>query len=166
MNWTLENIIKECERLSSIKKDTFSIPVSLNGRLSKTLGRVHHSQNNITGVLTPTKMEFSKKFLEIASDEEVKKVIAHEWAHYYLTKTTKENHGHDAMFNALSSEMGGNTGTSIKIENFRETYKYTVYCSDCGKVVGGYARAGKTVKNPHLFKTNCCGATLRIEQNY
>lgn len=166
MKWTLENIIKECERLSAIKEDTFSIPVLLNGRLSKTLGRVHFTQSNINGELSPLKMEFSKKFLEIGSNEEIKKVIAHEWAHYYLTKTTKENHGHDNAFNRLSAEMGGNTGTSLEIENFKETYKYIAYCEECGAMAGGYARAGKVVKTPYLYKSRCCGANLRVEQKY
>lgn len=167
MKWCLNMIIEECERLSALKNDTFSIPVALNGRLTATLGRVKHTVNTSTQECTPTLMEFSKKLIEHGTDEDIKKVIAHEWAHYYLGKTTKQQHGHDAVFNALSVEMGGNPGTSTIIEGYKDVkYKYETICSCCGKKTGGYTRACKTTKFPELYHSNCCNSPIRVIQNW
>ena len=165
MAWTLNQIQKELERISISQNDTFSIPVSLNGRLTKTLGRVVYKKNTLTGKCVLTKMEFSKNFMANGVDEEVKSVIAHEWAHYYVTKTREEDHDHDAVFMNCAESVGGHTGRYIKVSEGSNLYKYTVYCTKCGKVVGHCDRAGKTVKEPHLYKSSCCGASIRIEQN-
>lgn len=167
MKWNLEMIKAELDRLSEIKGDTFSIPVSLNGRLTSTLGRVMGTKNTLTNVCTVEKMEFSKKLLEHGTDEDIERVIKHEWCHYYLMKTTQENHGHNAKFNALAIEMGGNPGTSTVIEGYRDVKsKYETFCTYCGKKTGSYSRAGKVVKETHLYKSGCCGSPLKIEQNW
>ena len=163
----LKMVIEICHELSQKKNDTFSIPVSVNGRLTKTLGRVIGTKNNYTGECIVEKMEISKKLLEHGTYEDIRRVVAHEWTHYYLMKTTKKDHGHDAMFNALSMEMGGNPGTSTVIEGYRDVKtKYEVFCTCCGKRVGQYSRAGAVVKTPENYKANCCGAALRVEQNW
>ena len=58
----LKDIKKKLNELSASRNDTFSIPVTINGRLTKTLGRVMHISKN--GVIYPTKMEFSRDMLE------------------------------------------------------------------------------------------------------
>ncbi len=167
MEWSLENIIQECNRLSSLKKDTFSIPVYLNNRLTKTLGRVVYIANKNKEITSIKCMEISTRFLTYGSYEEVKKVIAHEWSHYYLNKTTKVSHGHDSMFNRLAEEMGGNTGRSIEIKDLpKKEYKYNVYCSKCGELIAQYYRAGKFVQHPELAKSKCCNSSIIVKENH
>lgn len=73
--------------------DTYDCPIALNGRLSRTLGRVILGTER--GRVIPIKMEFSKEFLNTSTDASI---IGHEWAHYYVTKTTGINHKHDQEF--------------------------------------------------------------------
>ena len=76
--------------------DTYDCPIVLNGRLSRTLGRVIMNMDG--GRVKPVKMEFSKEFLNTSTDASIVSVIGHEWAHYYVTKTTGVNHKHDEEF--------------------------------------------------------------------
>lgn len=165
MSWNLDKIKNECESLSKSKNDVFSISIELNGRLKKTLGRVFFGQKP-TGEFYAKKMEFSKSFLEAATDEEIKQVIAHEWCHYYLLKSTKQNHGHDNVFNTLAREMGGNEGCYINLEKASNNYKYSVRCSECGEDLGGYYRAGFVVKNPEKCFCRKCNGKIEVIQNY
>lgn len=167
MKWNLEMVIEECKRLSDIKGDEFSIRVVVNGRLSTTLGRVLSTKNIVTGACTAKQMEISKKLLDFGTDNDIKKVIAHEWCHYYLTKTTEEFHGHNKLFKELCSEMGGTTGTSTVIEGYKDIkHKYETYCSCCGNMVGTYSRAGNTIKNPENYQSSCCNAPIVVIQNW
>ena len=167
ISMTLNQIKAELNRLSSLVGDDFNIEVSINGRLTRTLGRVTMFGSKANGY-DPIKMEFSRQLLETATDESILEFARHEWAHYYLTKTTRENHGHNAEFKALCQRVGGGDGkTSTKVERTVDvTNKYDVFCTCCGKLVGGYSRAGKTVKQPELFQSGCCQASLKVIQNF
>ena len=104
--WSVEDIIKECERLSSLVGDTFDLQVAINGRLTRTLGRVCTLVNTRTGYVTLQRMEFARQLLETASDESIKGIIGHEWCHYIIAKTTHERHGHDALFKSWCARVG------------------------------------------------------------
>ena len=164
----LSEIVKELERLSNMVGDEFDIPVRINGRLTRTLGRViAHKRGN---VCTNDSMEFSRQFLETSTEESIKKVIAHEWAHYYLTKTTGENHGHDAEFKRVCKMIGceaDQTETTVERTVSEESlYKYIVYCPNCG-IVGAYNRMCKTLQ--YLDECHCskCGSDkLHYVQNW
>ena len=158
--------IKEVLKSISLRHgDIFDIEVSINGRLTRTLGRV-----KMTGTKSnckPSSMEFSREMLETVSREDIMSVIRHEWAHYYITKTTHEDHGHDRMFKDLCDSIGCHGTTAIKVERTVEVKsKYSVYCADCGKLVVEYSRKCKTVDHPELYTSKCCNAKLRVEKNY
>jgi len=160
----LQEIKSKLEALSAAKNDTFSIEVSINGRLTKTLGRVMHTKKG--NVVTPYKMEFSKQMLETVIESDINDIIGHEWAHYYITKTTGVNHNHDAEFKALCAEIGCFGTTSIEVTRTVEIrHKYELYCSSCFKRVAVYDRKCKTVTNCSYFKSNCCGAPLILQDN-
>ena len=160
----LKDIKKRLNELSASRNDTFSIPVSINGRLTRTLGRVMHA--SIDGVTYPTSMEFSRNMLETVVERDIESVIAHEWAHYYITKMTGKNHGHDADFKALCAEIGCCGTTSVKVERTVERKsKYMLYCKECGQLVAEYSRKCKTVDTYELYTSKCCNAGLRLENN-
>lgn len=168
MEWTLKEVKAELNRLSKEHNDVFSIPVTINGRLTRTLGRVFHRGSDANG-FEPTRMEFSKQFLETSSGKSVVDVIGHEWCHYYITKTTRENQGHNAAFKALCSTLGVNGETTTKVERTIEVAdKYDVFCSCCGKKIGGFSRMCKTVtivKNG-LATSKCCNKKATLVQNW
>ena len=76
--------------------------ISINPRLSTTLGRVKYRANPIY----PYAIEFSKNFIENNTDEDIHEVIMHECAHAIVTVRTKEKHGHDKYFKAVCAELG------------------------------------------------------------
>lgn len=158
--------IKEILReLSACRGDVFDIEVSINGRLSRTLGRVKSVGTKTN--CKPVAMEFSRSMLETVEKEDIMSVIKHEWAHYYITKTTNVDHGHDAAFKALCAEIECHGTTTIKVTRTVDVVsKYSVYCETCGKLVGEYSRQGKVVKNPSLFSSNCCKGGLKVVQNF
>lgn len=154
--WTKERVLAECIKISTSMEDAFDIPVLINGRITKTLGRVFSEFQS--GRYVPTRMEISKKLLETASDEDIIKVIKHEWAHYMVIKGTGEAHGHDSVFKAMCARIGcTNDGTTTHIEREEEAYKYTVICNTCKKTVGGYTRMCPTLRNIQDCWCKTCG---------
>lgn len=153
----LESIVKELRRLSEIKGDNFSASVKINARLSATLGRVVFTRECEVKAI-----EFSQKFLETGTEEEILAVVAHEWCHYYLLKVTKKDHNHNAVFNALAKEMGGAERRTMVVKTM--SLRYTVVCGGCGEVVANYQKAGNVVKSPEQYKSKCCGAKLLVNK--
>jgi predicted SprT family Zn-dependent metalloprotease len=160
--WSKERVIAECEKISISMNDNFNIPVLINGRLVKTLGRVYSEFQ--CGKYAPTRMEISKVLLETASDADIIKVIQHEWAHYMVIKNTGEPHGHDKVFKAMCARIGcTNDGTSTDIEREEGVYKYTVICNTCKKTIGGYTRMCPTLRN---IKNCWCKTCGRFDLSY
>lgn len=157
MEWTVERIKTELDRLSLSKDDIFDIPVTINGRLSKVLAKVSHLPKD--GKYYPAKMDFSKRILE-CTDENILKVIAHEWSHYWITKCTGVLCGHDEIFEKVAIEMGGFPSAFISIPEIPQNrYKYNVYCDKCKKLIMRYKRKGKFLKmmdNGSDLKSLCC----------
>lgn len=153
--WTVEDIKARCEELSNMVGDTFDCPVRINGRLTRTLGRVDSIKRN--GRWYNEMLQISKQLIETSTDESIKSVIDHEWCHYYVTKSTGESHGHDAVFKATCARIGcTNDGTKTHVDRTvaeSSIYKYQVYCGTCDEFIAGYSRMNATLKN---LKTCTC----------
>ena len=167
--YDIDKIKARCEELSAAVSDTFDIPVQLNGRLTRTLGRVHQEKRGEKW--HSVKMEISKALLATATDESVRSVIDHEWAHYYVTKLTGESHGHDAEFKKVCAMIGcSNNGVVTRVERTvadSAMYKYVVRCNSCGKEIGYYTRMCNTLKNlDHCSCKLCGGESLSLVQNW
>ena len=136
--------------------------ISINPRLSTTLGRVKYRANPIY----PYAIEFSKNFIENNTDEDIHEVIMHECAHAIVTVRTKEKHGHDKYFKAVCAELGTTNDkmyfNSDNKEPQEQVYKYQIYCKDCGKLVASYKRKGKVIKNLSFYKCSLCGGELKM----
>ena len=74
--WTVEDIKARCEELSNMVGDTFDCPVRINGRLTRTLGRVDSIKRN--GRWYNEMLQISKQLIETSTDESIKSVIDHE----------------------------------------------------------------------------------------
>ena len=147
--------------------DYANIEVSINKRLTKTLGRCIYHQSG--SYIYPVKLEFSAQFLETATEKCIIDVIYHEVAHALVTLETGEKHGHDAVFKAMCRKIGtNNDGVSTKVErtvSMKQIYKYFVICNQCKQTVGEYHKAGKVVQHPECY-TCRCGGSLRVVQDY
>ena len=170
MAYNLERVTKEFNAVCEKAGTPCKVPVTINGRLSRTLGRVCYTVNS-TGYAKSTKVEFSRQLLETSTDESIRDVILHEAAHYILTERTHEEHGHDSMFKKVCAEIGTtNDKTTTKVERTvaeESLYKYIVYCPTCKKVVGGYRRMCKTLQNLDNCYCNLCKKDgLIMKQNW
>ena len=76
MSYDLNRIKMEMKEVCRKANVEFNIPVKLNGKLTRTLGRVHQEYHN--GICEPVSVEFSKQLLETASDKSIHDVILHE----------------------------------------------------------------------------------------
>ena len=167
--WTEERIIAECKRISIVVNDNFDIPVIINSRIVRTLGRVY--MDWVGGKYVPTKMEISKTLLETGTDNDILSVIQHEWVHYYVTKDTGEDHGHDRLFKAVCARIGcDNDCAKANLESASErkaAYKYTLYCNTCKENISGYTRMCPTLRNLSACRCKKCGTyNLSYFQNW
>lgn len=167
--WTVERIEKLCIEYCGRCNVEFTSPVVINGRLKTTLGRCFYTRT--AAGLVGSKIEISRQLLETATEQCVLDVIAHECAHYVVTTITHENHGHDSLFKHYCEMIGTTNNTPVfhglqRTVSHEETYKYTLYCTKCGKFVGGRHRACAVTKRPHDCRTNCCDAPIKVYQNW
>ena len=165
--WTVKDIENECKRISAKVGDNFDLPIRVNGRLTRTLGRV--TSRRLNDVWYPEVMEISKQLLETATEESIKSVIAHEWCHYYVTKDTGEDHGHDRVFKAMCARIGcDNDGTKTKVERTVEVHsKYEVFCGTCNEVIANYARMSKNLQRLNECTCKRCNTSnLKLIQNW
>ena len=167
--YDIKRIEERCNKLSKKFGDTFDIPVILNGRLTRTLGRV--TQMQVGKKWQSTKMEISKALLATATDSSIESVIDHEWVHYYITKLTGEYHGHDSEFKRMCAMIGcSNDGTQTRVERTiseSAMYKYTVRCNSCNDDIAFYTRMCSTLKNINECYCKRCGSyNLSVKQNW
>lgn len=164
MAYTLERI--NAEIVGVCKKagfdDIIHIPVSLNSRLTSTLGRVRCINGR------PVSIEFSAKFIKNAKDNDIHEVILHECAHVIANVRDRKEHGHDNYFKQICAELGTDNDKCFyksekELTNTEPVYKYKVYCKDCGELIASYKRKGKTIKNLEFYRCSLCGGKLIVK---
>ena len=167
--WTIERVKNELEKLCAADHLVLDVPVEINGRLTRAMGRVKYNERS-DGFMLPTKIEFARNLLQGASDEDILQVIKHEYVHFYLiTNEPYEKHGHDVMFKAKCEEIGcTHSNSSQRVEGFaKEQTKYEVWCEDCEECIGTYSRMCKTLKEIKYCTCGRCGSDkLAVIQNW
>ena len=169
--WTIDRVIDELNKLAAADGlSNIDVPVIVNGRLTRTLGRVKYFGLGGDAYVAKS-IEFSKALLEEGTDNDIINVIKHEYVHYYLVETTHENHKHDALFKRKCAEIGcthDKTQNALEADyGEKEKFKYEVWCGDCVKCIGTYSRMCKTLKNIRYCKCkNCGGSNLTVQQNW
>ena len=169
MNWTVEALTEKCKEVCARADIPFTIPVQINGRLTRTLGRFMYTMNQKTELLTPVRIEFSRQLLQTATDASIISVIEHECAHYLVAVKTGVQHGHDKVFQAACALIGcTNDKPKTQVERtVAVRSKYEVWCDVCHEVVGEYARWCKTLENIDYCTCNRCKQSkLKVIQNW
>lgn len=146
MAYTLEKIKEEFSAACESVGVKLQHPISLNGRLSNTLGRVKYRVGVYDGEARPDCIEFSTKFVTNGADEDIHRVILHEAAHYIVTVQTKRKHGHDKVFKAMCARLGTDNDCAQTDLQLPIMKKYMIMCPTCNKTIGGYDRMCKTIK--------------------
>jgi predicted SprT family Zn-dependent metalloprotease len=167
--WTIDRLKEECQNLSNKFNDNFNVPITINNRLTTTLGRCRSRKIN-SEQFEPFELQFSKKFLEKSVDEDIISVIQHEWAHYYVTKITKEACGHNNRFKEICAAINCQNDQRVFkgiAPNSEKKFKYEVHCKNCKKVVAHYNRMCPTLRNIEYYQCSYCeGKELFFKQNW
>lgn len=169
MSYSIERVRKEFTTICNKAGVQVTSPIELNGRLTRTLGRVCMIKTN--NVVKNEKVEFSKQLLETTTDSTIESVIKHEAAHYIVTARTHEAHGHDSLFKAVCAEIGTDNDTpKTTVERTvaeDKIYKYFVKCNTCNQIVGKYHRKSRNLQNLSSCYCKTCGQhNLVLIQNY
>lgn len=164
----LRNLIKGFEEKTGVN---FTGELKINGRLTKALGRCKAilTQDTRTGEIirvNPIGIDINKKFLEIATSEEIIDVLAHEFAHYCTYKTVGE-HEHDTpAFKEYCEMLNTSHAPSMSIKN-KIRNKYDIYCTCCGEHLASKSTANAgAVKRAQDFRSACCHSPIRVEKNF
>jgi len=169
--YTIERIQEEIEQVCEKAEVPLIVPIVINGRLMRVLGRVCYVYDHYDEIV-PTKIEFSKQFLETTTDEDVREVILHETAHYIVAMRTGEKHGHDDLFRSICKEIGTSfnkceAGDLHRTVSDDKLYKYTIYCPNCKKIVGGKHRKCRVINEIEYYACNECKQhDLQVIQNW
>lgn len=160
---TEKDITEICSKICADAGYEFTIPVRINKRLTSTLGRVKYIVRG--GRCYNESMEFSYKFLDSSSLDDIMNVIKHECAHYLTTAETQEHHGHDQVFKAMCARIGCvNDKTFYTGGDLTDQYKYVITCQKCHK---NFTRSRKCKITEHPEDYQCkCGGPLYVVQNW
>ena len=168
MTWTIQEIKQYMQELAENIDLEFDTPVKINGRLTKTLGRVI-AEPVTFDLYKPEIIEFSRQFLETSTDDSIREIIKHEFCHWVVLVETGEIHHHDIVFKDMCRRVGCEADRpQAKIERIvsnDKLFKYTVKCENCDNEIH-YNRAGKVVKHPDWYGCGKCGGKLKVIQNW
>lgn len=166
----IRETIKECE----VKTGTnFGLEVFVNEKLTKVLGKATSRvvRDRYTGEINyvPIKIQISKKFIEIATEDELCDVVKHEYAHCYVYSKVGD-HTHDSKeFIECCKKMNTSPDSSYSTEQ-QMKLKYDVFCDCCKKRVGGFSKKGNVIKsidsNKARYTSSCCDSALTYIQNW
>lgn len=131
------------------------VPVILNGRFTRVLGRYHYREK---------KIELNKKYFVHGDDEDIKNTLIHELLHQ-VSGNMYQDYGHGKHWNMLADKVSQNTPYKITrlastdklegIPNLRKERKYIVRCSCCGSETK-YATRANAYKNPSAYYCGVC----------
>lgn len=159
----IEEVRKICRDTCKQYGYSLDVPVEVNGRLKRSLGRVRFEIKR--GKCYPERIEFSRDFLLADNEEQIRETIAHEMAHYFVLLDTRKDHGHDEVWKNWAVRLGARPKATTRWEATglpAKEFKYIAVCSRCGKIVGRYTRAGKVVKNPANYRSACCRESVKV----
>lgn len=145
-----------------------SCPVSINNRLTRTLGRAIFTRQG--GRWTSVRIEFSGSMIKNVTEASIMEVLLHEVAHVVANYRTGWNEGHNNIFKMVCHELGTyNDGCTTTLEyknNVKPTFRFEVLCPNCG-IIGKYQRMGKTLKVIDRCRCAKCGNNnLTLKENW
>lgn len=132
-----------------------NIPIVLNSRLSKSLGRCKFKDNQAYEI------DIQKQYFLTGKKEDIKNTICHELIHSATECATCKHKGMWAYYANIMNAHGYNIQicSNPEFKHKQATY-YEVYCPKCKKSMIK-TRASKMVKYPHLWMCIHCHVPLK-----
>ena len=137
--------------------DLDGIPVEISTKMKKTAGKVLAIQASDQVELIRYAYGAYKKW----GWEQFAETVRHELIHVHTIQNYQKG-GHGRLFKSLVEPMN----THRHCESFStDEAKYHLFCTECDKLVAHKFRRSKTVKQPENYRSRCCNAPLRVENN-
>lgn len=131
------------------------VEIVVSARLKKSWGRAKYWEDK-----DRYEIVISANAIENHGWEEVKETIRHEAIHIWQYQTLGFG-GHGVRFRKWADKFG----CTVYADCRAQEAKYKLYCDQCGSLVSQSSRRSKTVKNSHLYRSNCCSATIEVVVN-
>lgn len=158
------NLKKKDEIIGKIEQVVFE---KSDSKSKRVLGTAYWRTLRITiGLMTEN----------IKDKNTIAEIIRHEFLHIIANNIHCESVGHSKEFKDICQLLGygrdiGKSSIKVEFDNESEKqneqdYMYNLYCAECGKNVGKFKKAGKTVKLFDKYVSTCCRSKLRLEANY
>lgn len=128
------------------------IPLTINGRLTRSMGRYVYGYNG-----TPKRIELAKFLLQYAHEVIIYSVLRHELIHYAMHILGKpSDDGHPEFENELSRH------SALSTEMVLVGKYYQLKCDICNNKT--VTQKKSIINNLHKYKTSCCNSTLSFEK--
>ena len=128
------------------------IPIKINGRLSRVLGRFRH----YSAPKKPVVIELSKNMIQYYELEEILDVLKHELVHYALYMQGKPHRDGDAYFENKLKELGI---TATKV--YKHKGKVEVYACGCDTYEYNRKLHNHSRYKGSNYTCRCCEQPLR-----
>lgn len=129
---------------------TLTIPIEINGRLKRRMGRFHYTRDG-----KPLKIDLSKNLVEYNEFNIVKNVLVHELIHYALFVQNKPyTDGHPVFEQELKQHASSSTGTIKMAQNH---YIYHCGCQETHRL---------QIKTGNKYLCTICGKRLVYSHEY
>lgn len=141
----LEVYAKEfLERVYNLELD---IPIEINGRLTRSLGRFCTRKGKAH------KIDLAKLLLTYGADRVVLDVLTHELIHYALYSTGKPYRDGQKYFENELKKHGSHSTNTLKVGKY-----FILKCKKCEDIL--YSKKSKVKDNLTGFHSMCCKADL------
>jgi predicted SprT family Zn-dependent metalloprotease len=90
--------------------------------------------------------------------DQMKSTIRHELIHIHQYQETGSG-DHGIGFRRIANKIG----CEVHCQKFTD-YNFQFYCTECGEESGGRYRECKATRNPEKYRSKCCKAPLRVEE--
>ena len=171
--WTVEDVKEVLDEMKDMcGLDWRGLEIKINGRLTSAYGYFHARFDKKGKLIEPISIHIAKRLtLGDVPEEEVKKVIQHEYMHYYSDTTENINCGHGKLFKAHCSEFGlsniaSSTGDLSEYIDKENKYKYEVTCCNCNNTFGIKRLPCKKTLYTKRYICSKCKGKLKLKQLY
>lgn len=131
-----------------------TIPIEINGRLSRALGRFASRRKD--GGYIPIKVELAKSLLENEPMESILDVLKHELVHYALCKQGLPYSDGNKVFEDTLSSLGiASTNTLSALDSKKEIYK-----CDCQEIARNKKLKHHAIYEGSNYSCRKCGSEL------
>lgn len=145
-----------CSEYYPVEIDLDGVTIDISRKLKRTAGFVRSKKG--TGHVKM--IRYAWKAYQKWGWEKFAETIRHELIHVHTVQNYQEG-GHGRRFKRMVEPMD----TTRHCESFAEDEaKYHIYCTGCGELTGRKFRECKTVNQPERYRTRCCKANLRVEE--